>query len=305
MSTSESEQATKLKTQTRLTLIVAFSFAAILPIAYVLWFGLWNKVPAATANAATWGAFGDFVGGLLNPLVAFLALFWLTRSIEIQREELSATKEELSKAKLAQQDQARTLEKQRFEDTFFSLLDQHNAVLTNLTAGKGEDGEDHSTARTISQIIFRRPDHTLKEANAALKQFDYACGHYFRIVYQLLKLIATRTPNTSLNGEFTAANLLATMPSDDEKLYSNIVRAFIDLQVTQILAVNCYCEGSESSHWKFKCLLERYEFLEHMSFEPLYTGGNALHEAVQHYDRRAFGGSDFIARKKDECNRVL
>lgn len=35
-----------------------------------------------------WGAFGDYVGGLLNPLVALAALILLAYSINIQRKEL-------------------------------------------------------------------------------------------------------------------------------------------------------------------------------------------------------------------------
>jgi hypothetical protein len=39
-----------------------------------------------------WGQFGDYFGGMLNPIVALAALFLLKRSIGIQRKELSATR---------------------------------------------------------------------------------------------------------------------------------------------------------------------------------------------------------------------
>ncbi|MFC3110799.1 putative phage abortive infection protein [Undibacterium arcticum] len=230
---TEIEIANKqLKKQTKNTLFVALAFTGILPISYLVWFGIINKVPMETSNAATWGAFGDFVGGILNPLVAFFALYWLTRSIEIQREELSATKIELAQAKLAQQDQARTLEKQRFEDTFFSLLNQHNAVLTSFTSVNPKNSGGKSDAEYIRDAIFWKKS-SLQESNAALKKHDDRCGHYFRILYQLLKLIATRNPNTSFIGPYNGANILSPTVSDDEKLYSNIVRAFLNIEVTQ------------------------------------------------------------------------
>jgi len=46
-----------------------------------------------------WGQFGDYVGGLLNPIVALFALAALFQSIGIQQEELHATQTELAKAR--------------------------------------------------------------------------------------------------------------------------------------------------------------------------------------------------------------
>ena len=54
----------------------------------------------------TWGQFGDFVGGLLNPLLAYLAFYWLTQSTLIQKEELSSSQAALSEAASAQTIQA-------------------------------------------------------------------------------------------------------------------------------------------------------------------------------------------------------
>lgn len=42
-----------------------------------------------------WGTFGDYVGGILNPFVAFAALILLAYSISIQRIELRDTKQAL------------------------------------------------------------------------------------------------------------------------------------------------------------------------------------------------------------------
>lgn len=45
-----------------------------------------------------WGQTGDFIGGVLNPFVAFGALMLLFVSISIQRMELKATRRELNKS---------------------------------------------------------------------------------------------------------------------------------------------------------------------------------------------------------------
>jgi hypothetical protein len=69
---------------------------------YFIWFSSINN-QLLSKNSADWGVFGDFVGGVANPLVAFFALMWLIRSVTIQREELRATRKELKEAADAQQ----------------------------------------------------------------------------------------------------------------------------------------------------------------------------------------------------------
>lgn len=69
----------------------------------------WIYLPATgqkpeTSPIGNWGAFGDFVGGLMNPLVAFAAFYWLTQSVKIQKQELA-------EVKMAAQDSAKSQEK--------------------------------------------------------------------------------------------------------------------------------------------------------------------------------------------------
>lgn len=77
-------------------------FAVALVATYLIYFGVHLKQSAAT-DANTWGTFGDFVGGLMNPVVAFAAFFWLTESVKMQKQELADTRHELANATAAQQ----------------------------------------------------------------------------------------------------------------------------------------------------------------------------------------------------------
>lgn len=275
------------------TLWTALLFAASLPIAYWVWFSLINNVEAAKTDPSRWGSFGDFIGGILNPVVAFLALFWLTRSIAIQREELRDTKIALEKSYEAQRQQAITAEKQSFEDTFFALLDQHNKVLESL-----HHKEHLQNSRTTIELLHSHAlgvgVKSLAVASERFKKLDELSGHYFRILYQLLKLISLNAPQTNLGPTFTGETLLATDPSPNEKLYSNIVRSFLSSSVTQLLAVNCYCPTKNTTYWNYKCLVERYAFLEHMPFEVQDQSHPALIETTSHYGRSAFGKSEFL-----------
>lgn len=72
---------------------------------YLLWFGLVHHKSVAT-EAEPWGQFGDYIGGLLNPLVAYSAFYWLTRSVRLQKEELFETRRALEESGKAQNEQA-------------------------------------------------------------------------------------------------------------------------------------------------------------------------------------------------------
>lgn len=72
---------------------------------YVVFFAFLMEYPLST-DPSIWGAFGDFVGGLLNPVIAFAAFVWLARSVHIQQKELGDTRKALADATIAQQEQA-------------------------------------------------------------------------------------------------------------------------------------------------------------------------------------------------------
>lgn len=79
-------------------LVIAISGLAVI---YIAWFSGYHTFPLSS-DPAGWGQLGDFFGGLLNPVVAFAAFYWLTRSVALQKQELAETRKELGKAANAQ-----------------------------------------------------------------------------------------------------------------------------------------------------------------------------------------------------------
>ena len=74
--------------------------------------------------------FGDYFGGVLNPILAFvsfIAILWTValqrHSIKLQARELSKTTDALKESKDAQKLQAQLFKQQQFETTFFNMLD--------------------------------------------------------------------------------------------------------------------------------------------------------------------------------------
>lgn len=246
-----------------------------------------------------WGTFGDFIGGTLNPILSFFALMALLLTIVLQSKELEGTKEELRRSAEAQEnseksfkEQSKILNKQQFESTFFSLLDQHNKVIDKLSESNNNRVDRSSALAILTKHVLC--EDTLSEAKSTLEKHNYLCGHYFRVLYQLLKFVATSITSSKIGNDFTSDILLLSPLAPNEKMYSNIVRSFINYDLAQLLAVNCYCESESNTYWKYKLLLERYEFLEHMPFE-VNGKQNLMLSSTVHYYQKAFGDSGYLA----------
>lgn len=69
-------------------LVVVAAAAAALLVVYIATF---KSFPPGQPDA--WGQFGDYMGGLLNPLISALALVFFARSYSLQKKELSETRD--------------------------------------------------------------------------------------------------------------------------------------------------------------------------------------------------------------------
>ena len=211
--------------------------------------GSWDKV----------AAFFNNVGAPIVALMSYLALLYTlhqqNKSHTLSLEELALTRKELSDSTLAQKMQADTLKlqlkeaqaaakRERFDSTFYSLLDQHNSVLDIL---RNED--------------LTQGNKSLKKEFEELHRNALYC-RYFRLLYQVLKFIAVEhSTEESLN-----QSIFRPSVKNEEKFYSNIVRSMLPDHVLYWLAVNCYCPLGESDPYiLYKKLITRYKFLEHLT----------------------------------------
>jgi hypothetical protein len=69
---------------------------------YFLWFVILSG-SSFSNDPAAWGQFGDFIGGVLNPSISFVAFFWIARSVKVQNEELNETRKTLKETSEMQQ----------------------------------------------------------------------------------------------------------------------------------------------------------------------------------------------------------
>ena len=75
-------------------IIKYFPYVAI-PIAILMLAAYLYNFHGGFGDQSDFGAFGDFFGGILNPMLTFLTILLLLRQLRLQRSELNATAKEL------------------------------------------------------------------------------------------------------------------------------------------------------------------------------------------------------------------
>ncbi|WP_318494770.1 putative phage abortive infection protein [Photobacterium leiognathi] len=261
----------------------AFFLIVAIPATYLIWFYFINKQGFST-DSSMWGTFGDFVGGLLNPLIALLAFYWLTQSVLIQKTELSETQNVLRETEKAQREQALTQEKKRFEDTFFSLLNQLNAVHSGLSERLivKDIPQASKISRLYNAVIKNGTGNSLDQRVTKMRESSSDTSHYFRVLYHILKFILQHSKFSADPVEFNVAITKDVSPT--EKFYSNIVRSFLNKEVVQLLAINCIVDDPKNDFFKYRQLVERYSLLEHLHIDKEWQK-----ELFDRYDKSAFG----------------
>jgi uncharacterized membrane protein len=92
-------------------------------------------------DPAVWGQFGDYFGGLINPVVGIVTVYLVLLSIAIQRKELQSSLHELKQSNEALATQNAAIALQSFEQTFFAWLANYRDLVSSVTF-EGRTGRD-------------------------------------------------------------------------------------------------------------------------------------------------------------------
>ncbi len=232
------------------------------------------------------GVFGDFFGGVLNPIFTFLTLFGLITTIVIQRQELRLARVEYGKT-------ADALSTQAIETTFFNILDLHHTIADNIKVDldelKGKSLGESFTETAASAILSsmtsvqlknnalfegrgvfseilefisiksKSPEEALERYKVIQNNYNHVLGHYFRNLYQALKIIDNYDESLLTKGQ--------------KRKYTGILRAQLSTKELALLFLNCL-EGMTDSG-QFKNLLIEYAMLEHLPIKKV-KGGYSL-----------------------------
>lgn len=264
----------------KLPTAVAIIMASLL-FAYVY---IFHKLPLDGSPAA-WGAFGDYIGGLLNPIISLFTLIVAVEVWSLQKKELLETRQ-------AVMEQGKTAEQQRREQRFFDLLNIYQETLKTFvvegTTGKaalnnwanlspngqtcfdftlrGLDEYAHdvleknpTTGRMTRQTRIERMSRSRVEVE--WQHFSPIFDHYFRTVFAIL-------------GE------LETLLGNDHWRYGKLFRAQFSRDELTLMAFNLLFDSEGK---KMRSLVCKYGLLKHLSNNKLRD------QALVELDARAFG----------------
>jgi hypothetical protein len=211
---------------------------------------LWKFSGGLAKTQDVWGQFGDYVGGILNPLFSLTALFALLHTIELQREELHKSTEQLKASAEALAMQNDVLVRQRFETTFFQMLGLFNDVVRGME--RSSDTKGRSCTRALSKILQSRiPDATkeniyIQYRDNFYNDFSYLLGHYFLNLYHIIKFVDK-----------------SDLEDKDKKFYTVIIRAQLSEYELALLFYTCFC--LDETQEKFLPLVKKYNMLKHLN----------------------------------------
>lgn len=260
INTNELDSVVRWVSKTPVLVGIAFLFLLLFyAIAFASWG--WSHSPEA------WGQLGDYLGGILNPLVALCALIALVVSIRLQKAELAATRAELASAKAVAEEQAKTAEQQRREQRFFDVLRLYQETLRSVEFERAVDAgvrsySGKSAFQYIANLRYRtsaggslpnniplllQESAPINEAenekfSAAMEQWASLLDHYFRVIFLLL-----REAEPTLGSEHFR--------------YVKYLRAQLSKDELQLLAINMLFdpEGERMVPWA-----EKYGLLKHL-----------------------------------------
>lgn len=223
---------------------------------------------------------GDFMSGTVASIWSLAGLFFiyvaflgqkqqlLNQQLEIMYSQLEIkyTRLELSGQKQEMKMQNKTLRQQKFENTFFQLLNLFLSIVNSLDLRNPTSKSDViSTGRDCFENFYKKLQGKLGNngrimQNLTVEQVVNAYGkfydsnksdmsHYYRTLYHIIKFI----DNSSI---------------ENKKQYTSIVRAQLSSYEQVMLFYNCLHDNGRK---KFKPLIEQYALFKNLDISLIFN----------------------------------
>jgi hypothetical protein len=191
--------------------------------------------------------FGQFLAGVTTPFFTLAAFILLVKTYQSQKQELQETRKEFAT-------QNETLRLQRFENTFFNMLDLHNDIVDKMRTPSGRIGRSVIDFAKDKLTVFlkERQAASISEAdeiikadyyNAFYRDFEPSLNHYFRQLYHIFKFI-----------------YFSDLKTVDKDFYVSIARSTLSQNELYLIAFNAIIRGSGNP--KMLWLINQQEILK-------------------------------------------
>jgi Putative phage abortive infection protein len=187
-------------------------------------FALNFRIHPISSDPASWGQFGDYLAGVLNPLFAFASAVLLAWTLRSQR--LAA-------------------KRQAFENQFFSLLNLHGQLVAGIDVVHKQEDKSFITQtgrdcfkwyyETILAVA-KKNSSSIAQAHGDwfIKDRGWEVEHYYRSIYHLFKYVHEVAPTAEIS-------------EDAIKRYHDLVKTQISRYELVLLYLNP--ETEKSGKW--------------------------------------------------------
>lgn len=273
---------------------VCAAAATLVIIGAVIWhFWVGSDIPfIAIANyqsAAYWGQIGDFIGGLLNPLLSFVALMAVLYSVNMQRRELKLARGDARENYRIQIQQRQNFERQNFESVFFRLLDIHARLVKELKvtieSQVYDDGTKTLTGRDAFEYVggnlktntyntSEAASHIIRAVGTFDQFYSVKFAHYFRNFYQILKHVESfGVDPLKMNRKYSFLLVRQLVQQyKSQRIYANMLRAQLDSEELAVLFMNCLTVKGKG----LKYYVERYSMLKHFDQNKMFPAESSI-----------------------------
>lgn len=209
--------------------------------------------------------FGDYTGGVVASTWSLAGLFIIYVAFLGQKQqilhqkmelkynqfEVKATRKELEGQKEQMIEQNKTLKQQRFETTFFQMLNLHHKIVDTVEIIDQSSQKIYGRKGfkfvfdSFRSAVFSNPltyDQIIQIYINQYENYQYSFSHYFRNLYRIIKFIDESDV-------------------DEKQRYSDILRAQLSPQEMLMIFYNGLTYYGDQ---KMKPLIEKYEILKNM-----------------------------------------
>lgn len=175
--------------------LIAAGLISVVFLSYILNFYV-HLGYAISDNPETWGQLGDYAGGILNPLLSFISLVLLIKSLSLQNQANHDLREEIRNT--------RKSEKLRsFEAQLFHMIDSQRSLFESLKVKDPLNKPDKTGADAV--IFIEEEVYKIREKYGHNDESNKAITKYLeildesdkifnitRIFYNMVKLISEK-----------------------------------------------------------------------------------------------------------------
>lgn len=250
-----------------------------------------NTIDLSFYSLEKFGILGDSLN-ILTSLFTGLAFAGVIVSIILQTRELEDARVEFKGQKEALYEQQNEMRQQSFDVKFFQMISLLNEIKKSLIIKANKQVYNSNEVfhflrdkfeKDIESVYTKDTDNSIfnvKEAyftnsfNNFNDNYDNTFKYYFINLYQIMKFIDEDTPN-----------------KNSAKKYMNILRAQLSKNELILLFYNAL-GVYENNGDKYKKLIEKYSFFEHLQYEDFCTNFKVIkinNELLLNYEFSAFG----------------